>query len=76
MSGNWHLEHRDGREWTWEELGQLITDIQRRSLRLGHYECREVLLSRWGDPVLLDETGVLWTLGDCDMVDVRVVWDD
>lgn len=72
----WHLEHADGRKWTFGELDALAVR------RCGHFDgpaLRGVCIDERGEPVVLDTAGTYHYPRDTRLVDdgdMAVVWDE
>lgn len=75
MTRRWHVEHRDGGEWTREELQEVIW-ADRRHDRLWPYDATLIA-------VAVGDDGNLYILDNCltwhfpiETDDMVVVWDD
>lgn len=77
MDRHWHLEHRDGREWTQRELDMLVRTICPSGRGRSFVEvCERVCIDQYGEPFLLDASGD-WhrTIIPDVEEDMIVVWD-
>lgn len=71
MSRHWHVEHRDGRRWTWDEIHDLI-------LPIGLYgmPAHSLAIDAHDYLILTDETLGAWCYADEATDDMKLAWDE